>query len=80
MEDGRESFPGREKSRHKVPKSGGSASVKELEEGRCGKGTRNDAGEGRTSQVIQDLGAEHVGKGIMGDAKGKSEADLQHDT
>lgn len=28
---------------------------KELEEGLCGRGTRNEASEGGTSQIIQDL-------------------------
>lgn len=67
MKDGRESFPGREKSMHEVPESGSSASVKELEEGQCGKGTKNEAGEGGTSQIGQDFGAERVGNGITGD-------------
>lgn len=42
----------------------GVRTFKELEEGRGGSGTRNEAGEAGTGQIVRDFGAEHVGRGI----------------
>ena len=42
----------------------GVRTFKELEEGRGGSGARNEAGEAGIGQIVQDFGAEHVGRGI----------------
>lgn len=78
MKDGRETSRQGNKACAKLQRQQGVWVPKELEERQCSRGTRSEAGEGGTSHISQDFNAEHMGRGIMGDWKGKSKASLEH--